>query len=66
MCDLIRGRIAHQCEGIRRRGQIGEEAKEVFGIQLGPGEGPGDIHTALHIVGEDGRVDGLCLQHDIH
>lgn len=52
MRNLIADGYAEECEGVGCRSEVRKESEEVFCIQLCAGEGPGDVHAALDIGGE--------------
>ena len=57
VCDFVGGWVAKQCELARVIRDVGEQAEEVFGIQLTPREGACNVDAALDILRKDGRVD---------
>ena len=61
MSDLVLDRVAQEGELLQVRCDVGEQAKDVFCVQLATGKGASDIDAALDIVREDGRVDGFGL-----
>lgn len=55
--DFVTCWVAEQGECVGGCGQVGEEAEEVFCVQLGAVEGAGDVHAALDVGSEDGGID---------
>lgn len=62
--DLVRRGVSKQGKFFRIGGNVGEQAKEVLGVEFSAIEGAGDVDTALDIVGEEGGIDGfgLCVR----
>ena len=63
--DLVSNGNAQEAEsaGVVARGQqVRKEAEEVLGVQFAAIKGARNVHTALNVLGQEGRIDHLGLR----